>query len=119
MRKTASQCLVEVANQTGYTIADLIGQSRTRPLAHARQFAYYSIYTQCRHLSLPAVGRFMGGRDHTTIYHGLVKHCERIGVSYRDIARSPVYCRAAQPYVRNSNIPLTVAHYREAQRYAV
>ena len=81
--------------------------------------AYYRIYTECPHLSLPSVGRVMGGRDHTTILSGLRKHCESIGISYRSISRKPVYVRGLLPYVRNANIPPSIDHYRKAQRYAV
>lgn len=119
MRVTASQVLALVAAETGYSVAQLTGGQRPRPLAHARQAAYYRIYTECKHMSLPAIGRLIGGRDHTTIRHGLIRHCERIGIRYESIVRVPVYSRPAKPYVRNSHVPVTIAHYREACRYAV
>lgn len=119
MRKTASLVLVEVARKHGFSSDQIIGQSRVAPLAAARQAAYYEIYTQCPHMSLPGIGRLLGGRDHTSVRHGVIRHCERIGVRYEDVSRKPVYCRPVGPYVRSINVPVSVAHYREAQRYAV
>jgi len=33
----------------------------------------YAIRQLCPHMSLPAIGRMLGGRDHTTILHGVRK----------------------------------------------
>lgn len=63
--------LLAVSDATGYSIAELVGPRRARPVARARMVAYHLIQTLRRDLSLPAIGRVMGYRDHTTIMHGL------------------------------------------------
>lgn len=45
---------------------------RTAPLVKARQIAMYLMVRQGLR-SLPEVGRFLGGRDHTTALHGVRK----------------------------------------------
>lgn len=83
-RKTLKDILAEVAVQHRITVADLIGQNRAVRYAHPRQEVYFRAYVECPHLSLPEIGRRIGGRDHTTIYSGVVRHCSRIGISYAD-----------------------------------
>lgn len=53
----------------GVTRQELRGSSRKREMVFARQFL---IYWTCRRtsLSLPHIGRKIGGRDHTTVLHG-------------------------------------------------
>ncbi len=52
---------------------DLIGPRRNKKPTRARQFAMFAMKTLCPHLSYPAIGRVLGGRDHTTILHGCRK----------------------------------------------
>jgi chromosomal replication initiation ATPase DnaA len=33
-------------------------------------------------MSLPQIGRRLGGRDHTTVLHGIRRHCELNGLPY-------------------------------------
>lgn len=54
----------------GLTNADLIGPSRRRRVAHARGMAMYLARTLTAK-SLQAIGRAFGGRDHTTVLHGI------------------------------------------------
>jgi chromosomal replication initiator protein len=73
-----------VADRYGLTVDDLIGQSRARHIAHPRQEAMYLMYEQRwavsgnRRYSMPQIGRFLGGRDHTTVLHGYRKHTARL-----------------------------------------
>ena len=61
-----------VAEYYGFTVADLTGRSRTAPIAHARHVAMYLLRAE-NALSLPAIGDVLGGRDHTTVRHGVEK----------------------------------------------
>lgn len=65
-----------VATKYGMTTADLIGPARSRWFAYARQEAMYRI-RQERGLSLPQIGAILGGRDHTTVLHGIRCHADR------------------------------------------
>ncbi|MGN7099329.1 helix-turn-helix domain-containing protein [Brevundimonas diminuta] len=53
--------------------AALTGDCRRSVVVRPRQFAMYAIRQLCPHLSLNLIGRALGGRDHTTILHGLRK----------------------------------------------
>ncbi|MCB2115609.1 MAG: chromosomal replication initiator protein DnaA [Rhodobacteraceae bacterium] len=62
----------KVAEHFNIRLADMIGPKRTRTIARPRQVAMYlakSLTTR----SLPEIGRRFGGRDHTTIMHGIRK----------------------------------------------
>lgn len=56
----------------GITENELNGTSRRKDIAVARQFAFY-LYKDVLDLSYPHIGKFFGGRDHTTIMHGCRK----------------------------------------------
>lgn len=57
--------LVAVAYEFGISQADIISPSRVKEVIIPRHIAVY-IARQMTELSLPAIGRYMGGRDHTT-----------------------------------------------------
>lgn len=52
---------------------DLKAKKRTRAVAYPRQIAMY-LTRELTDLSLPKIGNFFGGRDHTTVIHG----CDKI-----------------------------------------
>ena len=62
--------LAATAEAFGISIADLEGPRRHQPLARARQIAMY-IVREMTDLSLPKIGAIFGGRDHTTVLHGI------------------------------------------------
>jgi hypothetical protein len=61
-----------VSLKHGLPVAEIIGLSRKRHVVAARYEAIALIYTHCRQVSLPALGRIFT-RDHTTILHALRK----------------------------------------------
>ena len=61
-----------VAGYYNLSAADLTGRSRTAPVAAARHIAMYLLREE-NGLSLPAIGDQLGGRDHTTVRHGVEK----------------------------------------------
>jgi hypothetical protein len=54
------------------TVMDIRSQRRTKAVVRARQIAMYLAKTMTEQ-SLPELGRRFGGRDHTTILHGVRK----------------------------------------------
>jgi chromosomal replication initiator protein len=62
--------LAATAESFGLSISDLEGPRRHQPLARARQIAMY-IVREMTDLSLPKIGAIFGGRDHTTVLHGI------------------------------------------------
>lgn len=64
--------IAAVSDAFGFSVEELIGPKRQRPLVRARQIGMYL----CRDLtdySYPAIGREFGGRDHTTVIHAVEK----------------------------------------------
>jgi chromosomal replication initiator protein len=61
-----------VAEHYNVRLSDLIGPKRIRTIARPRQIAMY-LAKQLTPRSLPEIGRRFGGRDHTTIMHGVRK----------------------------------------------
>ena len=59
-----------VAEHYNIRISDMIGPKRVRNFARPRQVAMY-LCKQMTSRSLPEIGRRFGGRDHTTVMHGV------------------------------------------------
>ena len=62
----------KVAEHYNIRLADMVGPKRARNIARPRQIAMY-LSKQLTSRSLPEIGRRFGGRDHTTIMHGIRK----------------------------------------------
>ena len=62
----------ETAQYFSLSTADLTSKSRSRPLTQARHIGMY-IVRECTGLSLVKIGEIFGGRDHTTVLHGIKK----------------------------------------------
>ncbi len=70
---TPQVILEETAKMFGWTIEDLCGKSRRRPLVTARQIGMY-VFRELTDYSYPKIAEEFGGRDHTTVMHA----CEKI-----------------------------------------
>lgn len=55
------------------TAEDLKGQSRTKDIVNARQIAMYISRELLAEMSLPAIGKAFGNKDHTTVMHSIRK----------------------------------------------
>ncbi len=69
---TFTKIAESVANFYGITMEDLLKQSRRKEFVKPRQAAMY-IARKELNSSFPAIGDFFGGRDHTTVMHGVEK----------------------------------------------
>ena len=69
--------LEETANYFSLSTGDLMSKSRSRPLTNARHIAMY-LTRECTGLSLVKIGEIFGGRDHTTVLHGINKVTEEM-----------------------------------------
>ncbi|RZJ46271.1 MAG: hypothetical protein EON87_05250 [Brevundimonas sp.] len=70
MNERVREIVGGVANEHGLSLAEITGERRHRFIAWPRQEAMWRLY-QHTSFSLPAIGRLMGGRDHTTVLHGI------------------------------------------------
>ncbi|MFD1342188.1 chromosomal replication initiator protein DnaA [Litorisediminicola beolgyonensis] len=74
----------KVAEHYNIRLADMIGPKRVRNFARPRQVAMY-LCKQLTSRSLPEIGRRFGGRDHTTVMHG-VRRIEELKIQDGQIA---------------------------------
>ena len=58
-----------VADHFGVSVTDLQGERRNRRVTWPRQIAMY-LAREMAGASSPAIGRMLGGRDHTTVLYG-------------------------------------------------
>lgn len=76
----AREILAAVACCHGLAVSDLTGPSRRPHVVAARQEAMRRLRAEAwRRFSMPEIGRMLGGRDHTTVLHGLRRHAARFG----------------------------------------
>jgi chromosomal replication initiator protein len=67
---TVEEIQRKVSDHYNIRLSDMIGPKRLRSYARPRQVAMYLAKTLTNR-SLPEIGRRFGGRDHTTIMHGV------------------------------------------------
>jgi chromosomal replication initiator protein len=64
--------LDETSKMFGFTVDELCGKSRRRPLVIARQISMY-VFRELTDYSYPKIAEQFGGRDHTTVMHAVEK----------------------------------------------
>jgi len=62
----------KVADHFNIQKSDMRIKRRTKAIAYPRQVAMYLVRSLTEH-SLPEIGEYFGGRDHTTVLHGITK----------------------------------------------
>ncbi|SEV93124.1 chromosomal replication initiator protein [Aliiroseovarius sediminilitoris] len=67
---TVEEIQRKVSEHYNIRLSDLIGPKRVRTIARPRQVAMY-LAKHMTSRSLPEIGRRFGGRDHTTVMHGV------------------------------------------------
>ena len=90
---TVEEIQRKVSDHYNIRLSDMIGPKRLRSYARPRQVAMYL----CKKLtsrSLPEIGRRFGGRDHTTVMHG-VKRIEELKIQDGQIAEDLEMLRRA------------------------
>lgn len=84
MPRWAKRIVMNVADQHGISPQALLVRGSPRPaLALARFEAMYLLYAAKRHypfVSLPVIGRWFGGRHHTSVLNGVRRHAEINGL---------------------------------------
>ncbi len=90
---TVEEIQRKVSDYYNIRLSDIIGPKRLRSYARPRQVAMY-LCKQLTSRSLPEIGRRFGGRDHTTIMHG-VRRIEELKVTDGQIAEDVEMLRRA------------------------
>ncbi len=81
---TVPMILTATSEHFSFSVEELTGKSRRRPLVIARQIAMY-VSRDLTDLSFPMIAREFGGRDHTTVMHA----CDKIAALMNE--RSQIY----------------------------
>lgn len=76
-RQYARWAVMDCAHRHELTVAEILGNQRSRAIVLARHEAIWMVKKNT-HWSLPQIGQFFGGRDHTTILHAVRKHEKRL-----------------------------------------
>ncbi len=74
---TPSQVIEIVSKFYNISVPEIVSASRSKELVQPRQVAMYLI-RQETDASLPEIGALLGGRDHTTVIHGVERIKERL-----------------------------------------
>ncbi len=90
---TVEEIQRKVSDYYNIRLSDIIGPKRLRSYARPRQVAMY-LCKQLTSRSLPEIGRRFGGRDHTTVMHG-VKRIEELKLTDGQIAEDVEMLRRA------------------------
>jgi len=69
---TPKVIMTATSEMFGFSIEELCGTNRRRPLVNARQIGMY-VFRDLTDFSYPAIAREFGGRDHTTVIHAVEK----------------------------------------------
>lgn len=78
MPLTDAQAIIrDVCVKHGLTKTELLSARRMRTLVVARHEAMYRMSKETS-MSLPMIGRRLGGRDHTTVLHGIRKYTAKL-----------------------------------------
>lgn len=67
------QIVGEVARKHNVSVQEIVGGQRTDRIVQARHECCYRLSHETS-MSLPQIGRRLGGRDHTTILHGIRRY---------------------------------------------
>jgi chromosomal replication initiator protein len=105
---TPRDLIATVAATFDVTLADVLGQSRMRHIAEARQAAAWVLRRAIPAISLEQIGRLLGGRDHTTIIHSLAQVERRCAADPQLRARLASLLPQA-PLVAHPRVPLDPA----------
>jgi len=73
---TPEMLLTAAATEFGTTVAKIVGPGRVRALVEARAYVALWLRVALR-MSYPAIGRVLGGRDHSTVMYLCGKLPER------------------------------------------
>lgn len=85
---TADLIIREVATKHGLTLAEIKATRRKVKIVDARYEVFFRLSKETS-MSLPMIGRKLGGYDHTTVLHGIRMHEKRMAEGYKRAWRGP------------------------------
>jgi hypothetical protein len=89
---TVPEIITAIARALGIAPEEMAGRRRHRPIVRARQTCAYVLWS--RGNSYPQVGRWLGGRDHSTIIHACREFEMHATPKMRAVAERYIGCAA-------------------------
>jgi hypothetical protein len=87
--QTAADMIIrEVAAKHGLTLAEIKATRRKVKIVDARYEVFFRLSKETS-MSLPMIGKKLGGYDHTTVLHGIRMHEKRMAEGYKRAWRGP------------------------------
>ena len=80
----------EVCLKHSVKLNEIMSTRRRRNIVDARHEAFYRLKNETS-LSLPQIGRMMGGFDHTTVLHGVKRHEARFNTGEKSLKQSQTF----------------------------
>lgn len=127
-RLTVKRIVQIAAAHADLSVEELVGEGKTKNLIVPRHRAFLVVRTLRPDMSLPEIGRRMGGKDHTTVLNGLRRArkraeapeeaaqlhellalCQAEASTLKDLAAE---MRAADPFGENAGGEEVVRHRR-------
>ena len=88
----------ETARKYGLTTRQIIGSDQSNHVSMARQECFYRLSKELGY-STPRIGSLIGGRDHSTVFHGIKRHQNRIDIAEgRAEAPKPMHWKKNTPH---------------------
>lgn len=104
---TTADVLEAVSSVTGISLRDMGSNLRAKHLCRAR-FVYYRLSRELTSASLPMIGRRCGGRDHSTVMHG-IKVTHKYPRGFKPLIEKVLLC-LGQPICTLSARPIDSAY---------
>lgn len=79
LRPTIAQCVARISELSGISVEAIRGPQKAVHVVRARHWAMYEARRYSGR-SLPQIGHWLGGRDHSTVIYGIRRHAEREGI---------------------------------------
>lgn len=89
-RPGAREIMRQVCEKHGVTLLAIKSDRRQKFLVNARHEIFYRLVMETE-MSLPAIGRLCGDRDHTTVLHGYRNHATKHDLEVKD-RKAPEMC---------------------------
>lgn len=77
---TWKKIVLDVCDKHKITVGQIMSNQRAKHIVAARFEAFYRLSTETK-FSLPKIGKLFGGKDHTTVLHGVRKYKQRNGLA--------------------------------------
>lgn len=83
-KTTFDEIIRRISDATGISRALIVSDTRSKPVVFARMAVCYWA-RRLTHLSLPQIGKRLGGRDHTSILHSVREYPKRRAAMGRNL----------------------------------